>query len=295
MERLTKMNKTYLLLILFFVPFLAFSGGGWPKKKGTGYYKLSQWWIVSDQHYTSTGQIDPNVTTGIFNTSLYAEYGVTDKFTGIVYFPFFSRSYRNSIVSATTGNTTTEGDAINSLGDTNIGLKYGLSGDDSKFAVAGTLWFGLPLGEDAGGRDRNLQTGDGEFNQMLQLDVSRSFTVGNIPAYANVYTAFNNRTKDFSDEFRYGFELGASFIENKLWLIGRYDVVESLKNGFNSLDGSQTTSIFANNTEFTAITVEAAYYLNKKWGISAAYGGAVRGEIVLANPSYSIGVFLDIK
>ncbi len=293
MEKLT--NRILVLAFVVTLPLFTQAGGGWPKKKGTGYYKLSEWWIVADQHYTSTGLIDPNVTSAIFNTSLYAEYGFTDRLTSILYFPFFSRALQNDVVSGTTGAVTTEGEAINTVGDTNLGFKYGLSGSGSKYSVAATLTFGLPLGENAGGSNGALQTGDGEFNQLIQLDVSRSFSIGKLPIYGNVYTGFNNRTEKFSDEFRLGAELGLSLAQTKLWLIGRLDVVESLKNGLTAAEGVAINGVFSNNTEFAAVTMEAAYYLTEKFGFSAAVGGAFRGEIILARPSYSVGLFLDWK
>ena len=45
--------------------------GGWVQPKGMGYYKLSQWWIVADAHYTSTGEVDPNGTRATYFTSVF--------------------------------------------------------------------------------------------------------------------------------------------------------------------------------------------------------------------------------
>ncbi|MEP5614283.1 MAG: hypothetical protein ABJP45_18675 [Cyclobacteriaceae bacterium] len=287
--------KKHILLLLLAVPFLSSAGGGWPKKKGTGYYKLTEWWVVADKHYTSNGGTDSNVTTGIFNTSFYAEYGITDKLTGILYFPFFSRTFQNDVVSATTGLVTTEGQALNSIGDTDVGVKYGISKPGSFFAFAGSVILGIPLGNNAGGRDGSLQTGDGEFNQMIQFDLSKSASFGKISAYANVYAGLNNRTNDFSDEFRFGGEIGASFLKNKLWLIYRINVLESFQNGLTSADGSSGTTIFANNTEFASYSYEGAFYITDKLGISASYASVFSGKIIFANPAYSVGVFLDLK
>ncbi len=287
--------KRITLLSLLILPFLTIAGGGWTKKKGTGYYKFTQWWVVSDKHYTSTGGTDPNVTTGTFNTSLYAEYGINDRLTAMVYFPFFSRTFQNDIVSATTGQVTSEGEAINSIGDTDIGVKYGISKPGSKFVFAGSAFLGIPLGNDAGGSDGALQTGDGEFNQMIRFDLSRSASFGKINAYANVYAGFNNRTKNFSDEFRFGGEIGAGLLNNKLWLIYRVDIVESLMNGLSSAEGSQGVTLFANNTEFAAYGYEAAFYVTEKFGVSASYTSAFSGRLIFASPSYSVGVFLDLK
>ena len=43
----------------------------------------------------------------------------------------------------------------------------------------------------------------------------------NYNAYANIYTAFNNRTRGFSDEVRFGIEGGVTFAKEKLIAIIR--------------------------------------------------------------------------
>lgn len=291
-----KHYKTYIFFGLFFTfSNLAFAGGGWPQPKGKAYIKLSQWWIVSDQHYTDAGLIDPNVTLGVYNTSLYAEYGITDRLTGIIYAPLFSRSTVNNVVSGTTSEILNEGDAINSFGDTDISLKYGITKPGSKIAVSASILFGLPLGKDIGGRDQNLQTGDGEFNQMLRIDAGTGFTIGkNTNAFANVYAAYNNRSNGFSDDIRMGIEGGLALADSKLWLIGRLQGVQSRLNGSQG-NQSTGTSIFSNNAEYTSVGAEISYKFTDKIGVSVGYDSAVSGKIILASPSYSFGVFLDLK
>lgn len=289
-----KMQKLIVFVILFFgMSVSVFAGGGWVLGKGGSYIKLSEWWIVSDQHFTDAGLIDPNVTSGIFNTSLYGEYGITDRFTVIGYVPFFSRATMNNQISATTGEVINEGDAIQSFGDTDIGLKYGIL-KNKRVALAASLTLGLPLGNSKGGREGNLQTGDGEFNQILQVDAGLPFKLFGQNGYTNLSLGVNNRTGGFSDEFRYGAEVGFGLMENKLWLIGRIVGTESMRNGTLSND-INSTSIFANNSEFSSYSVEAAYYLTKKVGVSASFASAFRGQIIFAAPSYSVGVFLDLK
>ena len=283
------------LAALFCTTNLALAGGGWPQPKGKGYFKLSEWWVVSNQHFTDAGLIDPNTTMGIFNTSIYAEYGITNRLTSIVYFPFLSRTYMNNVVSGTTGETLIPGEAINTIGDTDIGLKYGITKPGSPVAVAATLMLGLPLGQDEGGSQGNLQTGDGEFNQLLQIDAGTGFPISEkTTGYANVYSGFNNRTNGFSDEFRYGIEAGIGLFNSKLWLISRLTGVESFQNG-KTVEEITSTSIFANNTEFTSLGIEGAYYVTEKVGFSASYTIALRGQIIFAAPSYSVGVFFDLK
>jgi hypothetical protein len=295
MENSKQMIRALLgfLFILFSCTLIA--GGGWPQKKGKGYYKLYEWWIVANQHYTDVGLIDPNVTTGIFNTTFYGEYGLTDRLTLIANAPLFSRSIVNNQVSVTTGETIMPGDAINGMGDVDIAVKYGLTNPGSRVALSGTLLFGLPLGIAEGGINQNLQTGDGEFNQLIQVDAGTSvFYSESVSVYANLYTGYNNRTNQFSDEIRYGGEIGVGLFKERFWLTGRWNGLTSIKNG-TLASNINSTSIFANNSEFQSLSVGASIYVNDQLGFAADYATAVSGRIILARPSYSFGVFLHIK
>ena len=271
------------------------AGGPWPQKKGKGYFKLSEWWTIFDEHFTDTGLKDPNVTTGIFNTTLYTEYGLSDRLTTVVNATLFSRNYMNNLRSSTTNDVLVEGEALNSIGDIDVGFKYGLTRPGSKFPVSASLILGLPTGTVSGGTLNNLQTGDGEFNQMIQIDAGHSFNLGQtIPAYIAAYAGFNNRTNDFSEEIRYGLELGLGLMRQKLWLNTKFNVVESLKNGATA-ENVSSTSIFANNTEFSSIALEANLYITDKVGISVSAAGAFSGEIIASAPSYSVGIFYDLR
>lgn len=289
--------RKYILLFAITILFtsLVQAGGPWPQPKGKGYFKLSEWWVVFNQHYTDAGLIDPNITTGVFNTTLYAEYGLTDRLTGILNAPLLSRNYMNNLVSATTNEIIIEGEAVNSIGDIDVGVKYGLTKPGSKIPISATLLLGLPTGKPVAGKLDNLQTGDGEFNQILQIDAGTGFKLNEkTNSYVSAYAGINNRSNGFSEEFRYGIEYGVGFMNSKLWLIGRLNGVESFKNG-DTAETTTSTSIFANNAEFTSASIEAAYYITKNIGFSANYATAFRGEIIAVAPFYSVDVFFDLK
>ena len=270
------------------------AGGPWLKSKGQAYVKLSEWWTVFDEHYTDSGLKDPNLTTGVFNTFLYAEYGLNDKFNIIANIPVFSRNYMNNLRSNTTDEILIPGESINSLGDIELALKYQISKEGAKTPIALSVLFGLPTGKTEQGTFKNLQTGDGEFNQQVQIDIGRGFQIGSSSAYVSAYTAFNNRSNGFSEEFRYGLEVGMSLFQEKVWLIGRAYGIESLKNG-KAGDQISSTSIFANNSEHRSLSLELNYKFSERIGISANIASAVSGEIIAAASSYSIGVFYDLK
>ncbi|MFZ6012021.1 MAG: hypothetical protein ACOYXT_16885 [Bacteroidota bacterium] len=269
------------------LPILAWGGGGWPQPKGKGYYKLGQNWIIASSFYSPSGDIIDIRTTSLFTTSFYGEYGITDRLTGIAYLPFFVRGTLNEIRYNQSG-TIIPGDEVNAIGDVDIALKYGII-KDKPVVLSATLSLGIPLGVTAGGRGKILQTGDGEFNQMIRFDVSHSFYPA--PVYVSFYAGFNNRTNNFSDEFRYGGEIGYTFFK-KLTTIVKLNVVESLYNGDDQV--AENNGIFSNNTEYFSPTLEIGYQLNDRWGFSASGGFAASGRNILASPNWGVGLFLKI-
>ena len=282
-------RKFAIIILGIITTHMSFAGGGWVNPKGKGFFKVAQWWVISTKHYTDTGDTDPNVTTGLFNTSIYAEYGISDKVDGVVYLPFFSRAYNNDVVSGTTGMVLSEGQSLNSIGDADIGIKYGII-RNKKFVLAGSLMLGIPLGVDDGGTDGTLQTGDGEFNIRPTLDLSWSNSFGNLNTFYTLSLGFNYRTRGFADELRYGLELGASF--KKFTFIARLLRVESLEN--QNFTETNAVTVFASNTEYTSYTYELIYDFNDKFGISANTGRAFSGRLIFANPTYSVGVHMKL-
>jgi len=288
------MKKTITTILLIFSISALFAGGPWPQPKGKGYFKLSEWWTVFDKHYTDTGLTDPNLTTGIFNTTIYGEYGITDRFTAVVNAPIFSRTYMNNLKSITTQEVIIPGESLNGIGDLDVAIKFGLTKPGSSIPLSITAGVGIPTGNSNGGTLGNLQTGDGEFNQSIQLDAGKSFKLINQAAYLSSYVGLNNRTNSFSEEFRYGIELGLGLLNQKLWVSTKLNAIKSFKNGATA-ETVTSTSIFANNSEFTSIALDVNFYVTKRTGVSFSYATAINGEIIAAAPAYSIGVFYDMK
>lgn len=278
-------KRIYLLLITTAMATTTFAGGGWPQPQGSGFFKLGQNLIIADRFFQPNGELVDIRTISLYTTSLYAEYGFTDRLTAVAYVPFFVRSTLNR-EEFTSGRAPVPGDFVNSFGDTNLGVKYGvLTGGPVAVSVGLTL--GLPLGNTAGGETGILQTGDGEFNQLLTVEASRAFGA----LYATVLLGFNNRTENFSEEFRYGLEVGYTFGEKLLTQL-RVFGIDSFENG--DVQGGGANSIFANDTEFLSITPEIAYQATDRWGISASVGMAAYGRRILADPNYGVGVYLKL-
>lgn len=271
-----------LLLIVFIFPITVFAQG-WVKEKGKGYFKVAQNLVSSNEYFAPDGSAVPVTTISQFGTSIYAEYGLSSKITGLINFPFYVKQTINDVQFRQSGRTIS-GDEFGAVGDADLGIKYGFS-QDKPIVLSTSLILGLPLGKVNGGSSGILQTGDSEFNQLIRVDASHSFYPK--PIYVNVYSGFNNRTKDFSDEVRYGFEVGFPF--KKFIPILKVNGVASLKNG-EAL--SSQGSLFANNIEYLSPSLDLNYQINTKIGLSAAVAAAIYGKNVLRAPNYNFGVFM---
>lgn len=281
------MKKIFVLVGLVVLGQYTWAQGAWTKGQGEGFFKLSQSVIVSDAFYSPEGTIQDIKTAGVYITSVYAEYGITDNLTAVAFVPFF---FRNTINRQEFRVSTNEepGDESNSFGDFNVGLQYGLL-KKGAFVLSSSLLLGVPSGETAGGESMILQSGDGEFNQLLRLHAGYSFYPK--PFYAAAYAGVNNRTKDFSDEFHFGLEAGAAF-PSGFFAALKLAVVESFMNGDAS---ASQTGIFSNNTEFISFGPELAYSFGNGWSVSGSALGAFSGQNILASPMYSLGVVYELK
>ena len=267
------MNR-YVFLIFFIMAFTRVHSGGWPQGKGEAFVKVNQYAIFAPWYFFGSGEIDVIPRSNYFSSSLYGEYGITSKLTAVVYFPFFVR------------NTVATAGSINSLGDTDVALKYNIFAAGGWTSMAGVT-LGIPLGRRAGGVSGLVQTGDGEYNQMLSFELSRSLgNKGN--GYMTLLTAYNHRTNGFSDEFRYGWEYGQKI--KKIWIILRVYGVNSFKNKPDIFPYAY--SIHNNYMEYLAISPEIVYEINEKVGLTGGAGFAAYGKRLLASPSWSLGAYM---
>ncbi len=279
------MKKIIGVFGLIFLVNFAFAGG-WLKGKDKGFVKLNQSILSGNKFYNPSGEQIDIITTGVYQTSLYAEYGFTNKIDGILYLPFVSRLTLNSVKYSS--GLVQKGDQYTGLGDADVGFKYGIRQNKS-LVISASLILGLPIGKTDGGNSELLQTGDGEFNQLVMFDFGYGFKK---PFYTNLGIGFNNRTKDFSEEFRANIELGYEY-KKKFILAFKASTVQSFENG--EAKGSSGNGIFANNIEFTSYGVETSYRITEKLGATASYFTASSGQNVLAVPAYNFGLFWEIK
>lgn len=282
MKNLTLQTSLFLFILMAIAPSVLMAQA-WTKGKNKGFYKLDFSTIRATDVYDTKGDVVPFRTLTNFITSFYGEYGINNKLTAIAYVPFFVRNTVNATKGNQTGNVIEDGIENNNFGDVDLGFRYQLF-NKKGISVSANVFLGLPTG-DARQADA-LFTGDGEFNQMVKIAVG----TGKTKWWTQGALGFNNRTKGFSDEFRYDFEFGYKFFNDRLLAILKINGIENLNNGNAK---AALTGLFSNNVEFMGLGPEFLYYINKKKNIGASlrFAGALKGQNVLAAPSIAVGAF----
>lgn len=278
------MKKSIIIALIIAQAVSVFAGGGWTKKKGEGFFYFYERVLYGNQFFKNDGTLTSIPSSGVYFTSLYGEYGLTDRFTIYGNVPVFVRATKNAVQY--TSGLYIPGDQVNSMGDADIALKYGLI-QNKPVVLSVSAWAGLPLGNPSGGESKILQTGDGEFNQMLRFDASGSFASG---IFMSAYLGYNNRTNGFSDDIHFGGEIGYS--KNSFFAIMKFIGLESTYNG---TSGAVEGGIFSNNVEYLSYGPEVGYYFSDAFGVLGGVQGAFYAKSVIATPSFQLGIFYDLK
>lgn len=282
------MTKKLLLLTIcaLCVHAVTLAGGGWVSKKGQGYYKLGFSWVENQGYYGANGQFLNSLNTNLWTTSIYTEHGIGGGVSAEVFLPFYTR---HSVTGPGEMGETLD-DSAGGIGDPNIGLRFQLL-EKEYLAVSASLALGLPFGRATLGKNGNLFTGDDEFNQLIKLNASVPFGTPRFSGFGTVYVGFNNRNDFFTNEFHYGLESGVSLLKNQMWIIGRVNGIQAP----NSENLEMATNGFISSMSFVSYGVEASFKTGEKSGMSVGYQGLLEGNILLVAPTYSFGVYLDIK
>ena len=90
--------------------------GGWTQPKGKGYFKLSQQVISAESLYFGDGSKGEIPTVSGYTTSLYGEFGLTDRVTLVGYMPVYAHFGLDA-----------EGfDSTTGVGDWDVGVRIGI-------------------------------------------------------------------------------------------------------------------------------------------------------------------------
>jgi hypothetical protein len=259
--------------------------GAWTYKRGHGYYELKMQIIRANQFYEPNGNKIDIPTLAEYRVAFYGEYGLNDWLALIVQFPFYNRITLNRQVGRSSGFVFFPGDSVAGIADADLGIRVGLIRDRPTVVSLGVK-LGLPIGDDT--QENGLLTGDGELNQLFTLQVGHSFYPR--PMYFTGEVGVNNRTKGYSDEFRYEAELGYTF-GNHLTLAFKVHGAEPFRNGDDAVTGGMG-GLYANNQRYLAYGPAVFYDFSRSFGIGARIEGASRVQNALAAPAYVFGVFL---
>jgi protein XagA len=286
MKKTTKFSAlaSLILFFYFFGDPSVLNAQAWTKAQNSGFYKLDFSRISAADVFNTKSEVIPfrSITNNI--TSFYGEYGVTNKFTLIGYVPFLINNQLGELKS-TAGAVLLPSASETNFGDVDLGFRYQLFNKNG-ISLSANLLLGLPTGNST--QKDGLLTGDGEFNQMLKLAIG----TGKTRWWTQGAVGFNNRTKNFSDEFRYDFEFGYKFFNDRLLTILKLNGIESLDNGTAK---ENIVGVFSNNVEYAGVGPEILYYVNNKKnvGVSLRIAGSLKGRNILAAPSIAVGAFVQ--
>lgn len=281
------MKHIYILLILFSIGKLP-AQSGWTRPQHGLFIKLDYSTLTGNKYYDAE---NVQYTTPDFkqtSINLYAEYGLTDRWT----FMLFAPAYKSNQFENT--------ESANGLGDLRFESKYRLT--SHTLPIAFSLGVELPTGKkhvlvnatDGSMTTQDLPLGAGALGLHATLAISKSYH----RMYGSVFTAYQYRSKfegqDLLDAFSVGLEWGYQIID-PLW----FNV--KMRSQFRAGNWEGPTLNFLRNhgTTYTLLSGEFYYRILNHWGITATYIGG--GEIftkfrnVYANPMLSLGVIYQME
>lgn len=275
-------NLGFLILVFYILISVNLNAGAWTQEKNGGFYKLGMRYISTTTVYDNDGNKVkiPQLTNLLL--SFYAENGLNDHLTLIANASLFERIKINDFTS--NGNIVSNGGSNSGIGDSELGFRYRLWHDDGS-VFSTELIFGLPVGD----TDNNLglYTGDGEFNQILNILYGKSYYP--VPLYLSAQVGFNNRTGGFSDEIRYSVEVGYSIVQNLLLAL-KIHGVQTLKNG-DPIVFSGNYGFHSNDQKYLAFGPELNYSFTHSAGISFGFDSATNAANVPSALAFSFGIF----
>jgi hypothetical protein len=271
------MKKRIILLTILIISVSATASfaGGWTQPKGGGFAKIDAYIINAGNVFDDDGESVSIPDYSFLSTNLYAEYGITDKLSGIIYFPFLVSSESDPFAGE-------ESISISSVGDLDIGVRYGLL-QTERVVVSGVLMLGIPTG--SAEEEELLWTGDGEFNQIIKAEAGFSLPAS---VYAVAGLGFNNRSQGFSDEVIFDIEAGIGLFDQQLFFALKSAGKLPMDNGDEDVTGGY--GMFSNNTGYVSFGPELTYIMKNGLGFSVNTYGAFFGRNLLAAPSYSAGI-----
>ena len=261
---------------------VAWAGGGWTRAQGGGYAKIGLTTVSTTSYHPLGGG---TIETARFRqqvASLYAEYGLMDRWELVLNAPVYRRA---EFVTA----TPTQG-----FGDAQLGLRYGLLRGAWPLAVSVAVE--APTGNaNARGRNRQdprqtiaLPTGDGEWNVWARAALSHSLAP-RLPAYVTLDAGYNQRTRGFTSQYTYGAEVGYQL--GHAWLTAAVRTLDNVR----APSSDRLASIgLGEGVAYSTVSLGVNYAFSKHWwGTLNAAGGFGRLRNVYSGVQTTAGVAFE--
>ncbi len=247
-------------------------------------FLLAERWLVTEKHFDVTGvKRDNLVEYGYFSTLVEAEYGFSERLSAFLHFPFLNYTYTVTPLSL-------QKVAVWKTGDPELGVIYNLSPGRNLSARAG-LYLGLPLGFHGQGA---LNTGDGEFNQMIKLEVGEPYQSFDDVIWWELYTGVNHRTRQNAEEFVFGAEAGMQVIREKLDFAIQVDGIKAFGNSAGAVN-INAQSLFSNFRERLVVTPRVGFQVFQNLEVRIETAIPITGRNYFANPTFGISLYLQNK
>jgi len=280
--------KHFIVLFILLSTGLIHAQSGWTRAQKALFVKADYSALTGNKYYDAD---HVQFTTPDFkqaSINVYAEYGLTDRWTFMLFAPVFKTNQFENTESAS------------GLGDLRFESKYRLT--SMTLPVAFSLGVELPTGKkhalveatDGSMTTQDLPLGTGALGLHATLAISKSYH----RMYGSAFAAYQYRSKfegqDLLDAFSVGLEWGYQIID-PLW----FNVKMRSQFRAGTLEGPTLNFLRNNGTTYTLLSGELYYRFLNQWGITATYIGG--GEIftkfrnVYANPMLSLGVIYQME
>ena len=270
------MRKILILLFTIFI-FPAFlNAGAWTMPEGHAYTRLGLNYYYANKEFLKGGSKKDYKYNGNFkdfNTSLYIEYGLSNRLTAITSLYYKNIKKEDDYIKMTNSG----------IGDIDIALKYLIfKGKKGVFSIQTLLK--IP---EAYNKNDNLALGNGQYDFEIRSLAGFSLWPY-IPGYMNFELGYRWRANEPADEIRYLIELGSDFGK---YIYGRVklDGILGMDNGEEKTDvnGNPTLSY---NYDLGKLDITVGAKITKKMSIEFEYTPEIYGKNTSAGATYTFAV-----
>lgn len=276
-------KKLLLICLLFSLGFGAYAGGPWTQQKRhllliSGVSPV----IYSLTSRTESGRLMLPRRVIDISWQQYMEYGITNKLTLVANINLKYVGSSQMLRKESSFNENLAYGRLGGLGNSLIGLKYGITKKKLLFSFSGNVeTYALGVQKYLG-----LRTGYEDWGFIPGIHLGKSFKNNTYFFMEAYYVA---RTK-LSDEWRANAEFGYTF-KKPFIMAFNVSLKESLRNReVEDESNFEQTGLYLNNQEYLAWYVKFMYKKSEQFGVVASLSGGIRTERIALTPVISLGI-----